>query len=306
MGSNIAEGLYTFKISDVSKLVHDHGRENKRLCDANSFDNMYRLKSMPFMTDVIEWEIRVYPIGDDLKLYLRLLDNNGAVIRKYGFMNLLHDNCKNGSWMIGTNTESGHEVPFEPDGLVNKLGLPMVELGYFDKRSQKQLSKDDCINMKLAVWFILDSKWKPGRNTGPPDLISELRTGKFPDIHFEVQGQRFPAHMAVIAARVPSMRSDLQNLENRRRERKIEPVMPLRLMTKQSFKYWLEFIYTDSLPPNLEKEIYIGLFNAARTYGMKKLMNICETKFSKSEIESIRIKFNAINLNSCQASGSRA
>jgi hypothetical protein len=49
--------------------------------------------------------------------------------------------------------------------------------------------------------------------------------------------------MAVIAGRVPSMTSDLKKLEKQRRERNIEPVI------KVYMKYWLEFIYTDSLPP---------------------------------------------------------
>jgi hypothetical protein len=79
MGSNVAERIYTFEIPGVSELV-DHGRENKRLCDENFFNRLFCRKSSSFMMDVIEWKLHVYPIGEDLKLYLRLKDNNGAVI----------------------------------------------------------------------------------------------------------------------------------------------------------------------------------------------------------------------------------
>jgi hypothetical protein len=41
-------------------------------------------------------------------------------------------------------------------------------------------------------------------------------------------------------------------------------------------KYWLEFIYTDSLPPNLPKEIYRGLYSAAHTYKNGKAQEYME------------------------------
>jgi hypothetical protein len=45
-------------------------------------------------------------------------------------------------------------------------------------------------------------------------------------------------------------------------------------------KYWLEFIYTDSLPPNLPKEIYRGLYSAAHTYkngiAQEYMQAVCE------------------------------
>jgi hypothetical protein len=118
------------------------------------------------MTDVIEWQICAYPTGDDLFLYLHLLPTNSAVIDKFGYVNLLHDNSSDGSWMIRGNRRPGEAIPFEPGNLGKILEIPfekghlgkildlqMVGVGKFDNVCRERASKHDCLDMKLAVWF---------------------------------------------------------------------------------------------------------------------------------------------------------
>ncbi|XP_078150341.1 WAT1-related protein At4g30420-like [Carex rostrata] len=62
MGS-FAEGVFTVETKEVSRLA-PQGRINEELLKIKSFERMYNTKYGPFTIGDIEWEIRLYPVGE--------------------------------------------------------------------------------------------------------------------------------------------------------------------------------------------------------------------------------------------------
>ncbi|KAJ3697764.1 hypothetical protein LUZ61_001469 [Rhynchospora tenuis] len=169
MGSD-AEGLQTVEIKKVSELLAQ-GRANKELWDLGSFERMYYTMYGPFMLNGIKWEMRIYPVGEDLRQYLCLLDDDAVIVKKYGFMNLLPNNLNSRSWFVGASTKITEEKDFKADKLGEGLGLRMVELSIFSRRDEQNFGTDDCFVLKLAIWFILDDSIKPPPRSPKPTFI---------------------------------------------------------------------------------------------------------------------------------------
>lgn len=316
MGS-LAEGVYTVETKKVSQLA-PQGRINEELLKMKSFERMYCTKNGPFTLGDIEWEIRVYPVGEFVWYYLCLLDN-AVPVKKYGYMSLVQDHGSNGDWIIDTWIKLNEEMDFKATPLGEGLGLPMVPLTYFTKSDQEKFSKDDCLVHKFVLWVILDSSWKaPAKSkrrlrpnqpkvtspdsvvssaadqpneeetvvSPPSDLISTLlETGDFADIIFIIKRHTFSAHRCVLAARSPVFRSELLALQNNINISMKNLCVSVQHMDRLTFKYLLHFIYTDSLPDDFEEvtppERYHRMFVAAHRFKIEGLKLICEKKLTK-------------------------
>lgn len=106
------------------------------------------------------------------------------------------------------------------------------------------------------------------------DLLSSKESA---DITLEVDGQVFPAHRNILAARSPVFKSQLFGpmKENTAACIKIEGI------EARVFKAFLHFVYNDSLPEIDESETMVmaqHLLVAADMYGMARLKLICEEK----------------------------
>jgi speckle-type POZ protein len=96
------------------------------------------------------------------------------------------------------------------------------------------------------------------------------------DVSFIVDGEKFPAHRAVLAARSPVFRAELFGSM----AEAAMPYITLHDIAPATFKAMLRFIYTDELPPEAEPEdssieMFQNLLAAADRYALDRLKFIC-------------------------------
>lgn len=322
MGS-FAEGVYTVETKEVSQLA-PQGRINEELLKIKSFERMYNTKYGPFTIGDIEWEIRLYPVGEFVWYYLCLLDDAVAV-KKYGYMSLVQDYSSDGEWKIDTFIKINEEMDFKATPLGEGLGVPMVPLTYFTKEDQEKYSKDDCFVHKFFLWVNFDGSSKARAKSlrlrrphqpqvispnssdpsaldqpdeedmvilPPSDLISSLlETGDFADIIFVVKKHTFVAHRCVLAARSSVFRSELLALQNNIDTSMKNLCVSIQHMDGLTFKYLLHFIYTDSLPLDFEEvtppERYHRMLVAAHRFQIEGLKLICEKMLTKAVADTM-------------------
>uniref|UniRef100_A0ACD5VDR8 Uncharacterized protein n=1 Tax=Avena sativa TaxID=4498 RepID=A0ACD5VDR8_AVESA len=99
------------------------------------------------------------------------------------------------------------------------------------------------------------------------------------DVSFIVDGEKFPAHRAVLAARSPVFRAELFGYMAEATMSSIT----LQDITPATFKAMLRFIYTDELPAEEEREdssieMLQNLLAAADRYALDRLKLICARK----------------------------
>jgi speckle-type POZ protein len=103
------------------------------------------------------------------------------------------------------------------------------------------------------------------------------------DVSFTIDGEKFPAHRAVLAARSPVFRAELfgSMAESTMSSTTLHDITPA------TFKAMLRFIYTDELPAEAEPEdssveMFQNLLAAADRYALDRLKFIC--------VENLRAK----------------
>ncbi|CAL4902183.1 unnamed protein product [Urochloa decumbens] len=129
----------------------------------------------------------------------------------------------------------------------------------------------------------------PRQLRAPPSDLSKhlgdmLDQGDLADISFDVRGEIFRAHKAVLAARSPVFMAELYGgMKEKGMERiAIDDMQPV------VFGALLRFVYTDvlMLPGDLEgddyREMVRHLLEAADRYGMERLKMICESILCRS------------------------
>jgi speckle-type POZ protein len=123
----------------------------------------------------------------------------------------------------------------------------------------------------------------------PPSDLSDnlgklLEEKKGSDVTFEVGGEVFPAHRAVLAMRSPVFDAELFGPM----EEKTSQLITVQDMNPDVFRALLHFIYTDSMPDmegfddDDSKEMIKHLIIAADRYAMGRLKRICEGILCKS------------------------
>eukprot|EP01102_Stenamoeba_stenopodia_P004108 TRINITY_DN1428_c0_g1_i1.p1 TRINITY_DN1428_c0_g1~~TRINITY_DN1428_c0_g1_i1.p1 ORF type:complete len:703 (+),score=172.21 TRINITY_DN1428_c0_g1_i1:118-2226(+) len=115
------------------------------------------------------------------------------------------------------------------------------------------------------------------------------------DITFVVEGQRIPAHKAILTSRCDVMKAMFRDyfFESKRSE------IVMKEASLDSFLPVLEYIYTDHAP--IEQSDAVGILMEANKYGLVRLVTLCELYISKivekATAESIeRAKINVIEL----------
>ncbi|KAM0825763.1 hypothetical protein ACQ4PT_069333 [Festuca glaucescens] len=109
------------------------------------------------------------------------------------------------------------------------------------------------------------------------------------DVSFIVDGEKFPAHRAVLAARSPVFRAELFGPMAEATMSSIT----LHDITPATFKAMLRFIYTDELPAEDEPEdssveMFQNLLAAADRYALDRLKYICAQKlWEKVSVDTV-------------------
>ncbi|CAN6288150.1 unnamed protein product [Urochloa humidicola] len=156
--------------------------------------------------------------------------------------------------------------------------------------------RDDCFTIRCDVVVIhrFREEAVPKKATPPPlipvpppdlhrHLAELLETNKGADVVFEVAGEKFPAHRCVLAARSPVFSAELFG-PMKGGGGDLTGCVQIYDMEPHVFGNLLAFIYTDSLPEPIGKEVeeednmYQHLLVAADRYGVERLKLICEAR----------------------------
>ncbi|KAM0871883.1 hypothetical protein ACQ4PT_039108 [Festuca glaucescens] len=182
----------------------------------------------------------------------------------------------------------------EPDARITNLGSSVFQFRVHYDQS-KQLSIGDCVHSDVVsagghLWRI---EFFPRGNTAedngnpipvpPSDIGTHL--GRLldhtdgTDVSFIIDGETFPAHRAVLAARSPVFRAELFGSMAEATMSSIK----LYDITPATFRAMLRFIYTDELlaedkPEDTSIEMIQNLLAAADLYALDRLKFICAQK----------------------------
>ncbi|RCV41926.1 hypothetical protein SETIT_9G174200v2 [Setaria italica] len=251
------------------------------------------IKSSPFRVGGHSWRISYYPGAQTsswpyyncISLSLRLDDDaakpQGVVRARHSF-SLLDREGKPGPYF----TNNGNKT------LAN-WGTPA-----FIHRSELETSEHlhgDSFTIRCDVTVVKDIQTKSvGAAPAvppPPDLNRDLggllATGEAADVAFEVDGKAFMAHRCVLMARSPVFRAELSGLQAAAEGSTAGggSVITVRIedMEAQDFEALLRYVYTDSLPEEMEEQgeaaaMLPDLVAAANRYEMERLRLLCEDK----------------------------
>ncbi|KAK1662942.1 hypothetical protein QYE76_051101 [Lolium multiflorum] len=149
---------------------------------------------------------------------------------------------------------------------------------------------DDRFTLKCALTVIKEPYVIEDHIEVPPSDITEqlrklLDAKEGADVTFEVQGEVFRAHKLVLAMRSPVFKALLYGPMREKDSNRfvIDDMQPA------IFKVLLRFIYTDSLPPNMDddlegddkREVTRHLLVAADRYAVERLKLMCESILCK-------------------------
>ncbi|KAJ3704787.1 hypothetical protein LUZ61_008492 [Rhynchospora tenuis] len=304
-------GTITFKVYSGK---FGQGEANEALLKVGSFERMFFDKYGPFTVGDTKFEIRVYPVGREVQIHFCFL-SGAELVKELAYMFLYLDDGD--IWKPTYNYKFGGA--FKADSMGEALGLHM--------RCIQTFSADYTYDLKLVLWCILDDLRKvpvkpnePDQVVSTPDVkpqiadpnqpkicssdFTALLTGEFADIRFVVDGQIFPAHRAVLAARSSVLRSEFLAFQDDLCQKSVF-VSIQQHIDAFTFKNLLHFIYTDSLPadfdePTSSQQRYHRLFIAAHLFNIQGLKKLCEEKLTVSVAECI---LSALDLIDFQDSG---
>ena len=162
---------------------------------------------------------------------------------------------------------------------------------FISKRALKDsvYIRDNCLVIECVVTVVSElrvseNKAFCGIEVPPPDALEHfgkmLKDTSGADVTFKVGGEMFPAHRAVLSARSPVFKAQLnepmKEQENKMRHITIDRMEPA------VFEALLHFVYTDSLPTmddldRAERNAVVQhLLASAVQYGLERLKLMCE------------------------------
>ncbi|KAF5736812.1 hypothetical protein HS088_TW14G00966 [Tripterygium wilfordii] len=178
------------------------------------------VQSETFVVGGYEWAIYFYPDGkspEDNASYVSLfiaLASDGTDVRALFELTLVDQSGKN---RHKVHSHFGRALESGPYSL--KYRGSMWGFKRFFKRSMLETSdylKDDCLLIRCRVGVVRSQTEGPKTYsiTVPPSDIGQhfgqlLESGKGADVIFEVNGENFPAHKLVLAARSPVFKAQL-------------------------------------------------------------------------------------------------
>ncbi|KAK2980447.1 hypothetical protein RJ640_028855 [Escallonia rubra] len=240
------------------------------------------------------WAIYFYPDGksaEDNSTYVSLfiaLASEGTDVRALFELSLLD---QSGKARHKVHSHFGRALESGPYTLKYRGSM-----GYkrFLKRTALETSdylKDDCLLVQCTVGVVKSQTEGPKiySISPPPSDIGQhfgqlLESAEGTDINLEVDGENFPAHKLVLAARSPVFRAQLYGpmRDHDTRWIKVEEI------EAPVFKALLHFIYWDALPDMQELAglsskwasalMAQHLLAAADRYGLERLRSLCEAK----------------------------
>ncbi|XP_058083960.1 BTB/POZ and MATH domain-containing protein 2-like [Magnolia sinica] len=253
------------------------------------------IPSETFTVGGYNWAIYFYPDGksiEDNAAYVSLfiaLASDGTDVRALFELTLLD---QSGKERHKVHSHFGRTLESGPYTL--KYRGSMWGYKRFFKRTVLETSdylKDDCLSVHCSVGVVMSHTEGPKIYTiaVPPSNIGEhfgqlLESGKGTDVNFDVDGEIFPAHKLVLAARSPVFRAQLFGPMKDRNTQSIK----VEDIEAPVFKALLHFIYWDDLP-DLQELTGLNskwastlmaqhLLAAADRYGLERLRLLCEVK----------------------------
>ncbi|KAK4762619.1 hypothetical protein SAY86_008387 [Trapa natans] len=240
-----------------------------------------------------QWAIYFYPDGkspEDNASYISLfiaLASEGTDVRALFELTLLD---QSGMERHKVHSHFGRTLESGPYTL--KYRGSMWGYKRFYKRVLLETSdyiKDDCLIVHCSVGVVRSHTEGPKiySISVPPSNLGQhlgklLESGKGSDVTFKVNGEVFPAHKSVLAARSPVFRAQLYGpmKEQNTRHIRVEDI------EAPVFKALLHFMYWDELPDmeeltGLESKCAFTLMSqhllaAADRYGLERLRILCE------------------------------
>ncbi|VAI25436.1 unnamed protein product [Triticum turgidum subsp. durum] len=168
---------------------------------------------------------------------------------------------------------------------------------FTDKCELKELllRDDDCFTIRCVLTVIKEPRTEDLSTTEVSVPQSDLHThfanmlkdGLGVDVTFSVGGQLFTAHRCVLAARSSVFKAELFGpmKESTMKCIKIDDMEP------SVFEALLHFIYTDSLPSDLDQDQNVELQHllvAADRYGLERLKAMCQGKLcQKIDVQTV-------------------
>ncbi|KAE8722879.1 BTB/POZ and MATH domain-containing protein 6 [Hibiscus syriacus] len=251
------------------------------------------ITSDTFMVGGFLWAVYFYPDGkspEDNAVYISLfiaLASEGTDVRALFELTLLD---QSGKERHKVHSHFGRMLESGPYTL--KYRGSMWGYNRFFKRTlleQSDYLKDDCLSVHCSVGVVKSHTEGPKIYSiaVPPSNIGHqfgqlLESGRGTDVTFEVDGEIFPAHKLVLAARSPVFRAQLFGPMKDHNTKRIE----VQDMEALVFKALLHFIYWDSLPDMEELTglnsnwastlMFQHLLAAADRYGLDRLQLMCE------------------------------
>ncbi|TVU42458.1 hypothetical protein EJB05_08865, partial [Eragrostis curvula] len=269
-----ARGTHSFKIANYS--LH------KGLGVGNY------IRSAPFSVGGYQWRIRFFPDGrkENHKDYVSVsLDLVSQAVAMRGFYDFRLVEPATGQSSSVFNRSKAF-------GAVQKSFV----FTKFMKRSYLEgfYVQGDCLVIECEVAVIKES-WTAGMNMAvevqvPPsnlsdDFVKFLETEEEVDVTFMVKGEVFRAHCLVLAMRSPVFKAELCGPM---KHKEMESIT-IEEMEPAVFKALLHFIYTDSLPDDLDGDDMVKhLLVAADRYGMERMKLMCESILCRNiDVESV-------------------
>nr|TKW06699.1 hypothetical protein SEVIR_7G256900v2 [Setaria viridis] len=264
------------------------------------------VSSTPFSVGGCDWSLNVYPDGTSagekiphVSVYLCLLKGPTPGVRVKFRLGLLDKDGKlvlrpQGSALSKTFLESaGRDC-----GLDKFMRKP--DLQEFLHRN------NDCFTVRCALTVIKESQSSEDNKIAVPpsnlcqDYAAMLKKKEGADVTFNVDGQLFPAHRCVLAARSPFFQAEFFG------PMKKKPAQDIMIgdIKPTIFEALLQFMYTDSLPDDYNAEdnvtVWQHLLVAADLYGLERLRLICEDKLCCSiNVQTVASTFALAEQHSC-------
>ncbi|KAJ3692303.1 hypothetical protein LUZ60_012653 [Juncus effusus] len=243
--------------SSDTAVIHNNGTAHQfkiNYSKTNSTGIGHRVTTPTFESGGYKWCINFYPNG--------CLNNCYASL----FLELLEDHMGlNASFTLGILEGEGSQ---EVRVLLKRFNHTFRNLGQdwgnpcFIKRSD--LEERYVINGVFVILCMVnvEDNLRMSKKVG-----AECSCGAMADAEFEVEGEVFSAHRHIIGARSPLFKAKLFGSKDCVKIRDVKPKV---------FRALLNFIYTCSLPDDVDSDLIEHLLLAADRYAIEELVIRCE------------------------------